>query len=172
MSSWARDGQLRIVEVADVGEDAILVHDAERDDPSLAFALARLSTDDHSPTPIGVFRAVDRPEYGTGISQQLMAAAERKGPGDLARAAALQRHLVRQLTSGTVTSGAEVADQSSERRTRPVRSFGVKNVDFGGMSAPSLAVRSISATLTGRTRTAAWASPAARAAITDANPGS
>jgi 2-oxoglutarate ferredoxin oxidoreductase subunit beta len=78
-----RDGQLRIVEVADVGEDAILVHDAKRDDPSLATALARLSTDDHSPTPIGIFRAVDRPDYGTGISQQLMTAAEHRGPGDL-----------------------------------------------------------------------------------------
>ncbi len=77
------DGQLRIVEVGDVGEDAILVHDARRDDPSLATALARLSTDDHSPTPIGVFRSVERPDYGTGISQQLMAAAERKGPGEL-----------------------------------------------------------------------------------------
>jgi 2-oxoglutarate ferredoxin oxidoreductase subunit beta len=78
------DGQLRIVEVAEVGEANILVHDAQRDDPSLAFALARLSHDDHSPTPVGVFRAVDRPDYGTGVSQQLMAAAERKGPGDLA----------------------------------------------------------------------------------------
>src|SRR3954452_1635230 len=39
------DGQLKIVAVADVGEDAILVHDAPRDDPSLAFALARLSGD-------------------------------------------------------------------------------------------------------------------------------
>ena len=77
------DGQLRIVQVADVGEDAILVHDAKRDDPSLATALARLSTDDHSPTPIGIFRAVDRPDYGTGISQQLITAAEHRGPGDL-----------------------------------------------------------------------------------------
>ena len=41
-----------------------------------------------------MFRSVERPDYGTGISQQLMAAAERKGPGDLQRAAALQRHLV------------------------------------------------------------------------------
>src|SRR4030095_3855569 len=59
------DGQLRLVEVADVGEDAILVHDAKRDDPSLATALARLSTDDHSPTPIGIFRAVERQDYGS-----------------------------------------------------------------------------------------------------------
>ena len=45
------DGQLRIVEVADVGEEAILVHDAHRDDPGLAFALARLSLEEHSPRP-------------------------------------------------------------------------------------------------------------------------
>ena len=78
------DGQLRIVEVADVGEDAILVHDAGRDDPSLATALARLSTDDHSPTPIGIFRAVERQDYGTAIARQLMAASEGKGSPDLA----------------------------------------------------------------------------------------
>ena len=78
------DGQLRLVEVADVGEDAILVHDAERADPSLAFALSRLSTDDHSPTPFGVFRDVQRQEYASAISNQLAQASERKGPGDLA----------------------------------------------------------------------------------------
>ena len=77
------DGQLRIVEVADVGEDAILVHDAHRDDPSLAFALARLAHDDHSPTPFGVFRAVERPEYASSVAAQLVQAAEKKGPGDL-----------------------------------------------------------------------------------------
>jgi 2-oxoglutarate ferredoxin oxidoreductase subunit beta len=77
------DGQLRIVEVADVGEDAILVHDAHRTDPSLAFALARLSTDDRSPTPFGVFRAVERQEYAGAVSAQLATASERKGPGDL-----------------------------------------------------------------------------------------
>jgi 2-oxoglutarate ferredoxin oxidoreductase subunit beta len=77
------DGQLRIVEVADVGEDAILVHDAHRDDPGLAFALARLSHDDHSATPFGVFRSVDRPDYGMAIGRQLAEASTKKGPGDL-----------------------------------------------------------------------------------------
>jgi 2-oxoglutarate/2-oxoacid ferredoxin oxidoreductase subunit beta len=77
------DGQLRLVEVADVGVDSLLVHDAHRDDPSLAFALARLNTDDHSPTPFGVFRDVDRPEYASAIGAQLAQAVERKGPGDL-----------------------------------------------------------------------------------------
>ena len=77
------DGQLRIVEVTDVGESALLVHDAAREDPSLAFALARLSADRHSPTPFGVFRAVERPDYGTQVTNQLLQASQ-KGAGDLA----------------------------------------------------------------------------------------
>jgi 2-oxoglutarate ferredoxin oxidoreductase subunit beta len=77
------DGQLRIVEVADVGVDALLVHDAHRADPSLAFALARLAHDVHSPTPFGVFRDVDRPDYGALVERQLVDASTKKGPGDL-----------------------------------------------------------------------------------------
>ena len=77
------DGQLRIVEVADVGEDALLVHDAHREDPSLAFALARLSADRQSPTPFGVLRSVERSDYGGQVSNQLLQASQ-KGPGDLA----------------------------------------------------------------------------------------
>ena len=46
--------------------------------------MARLSTDDHSPTPFGIFRDVQRPEYASAISNQLAQASERKGPGDLA----------------------------------------------------------------------------------------
>jgi 2-oxoglutarate ferredoxin oxidoreductase subunit beta len=79
-----RDGQLRIVAVAEVGEDAILRHDAHRPDPSLAFALARLSHDVHSPTPIGIFRSIERQEYASAVSNQLVEASAKKGPGDLA----------------------------------------------------------------------------------------
>ena len=71
------------MDVADVGEDALLVHDAHRDDPGLAFALAHLSANVHEPTPFGVFRQVERPEYATESSRQLLRAAEQKGPGDL-----------------------------------------------------------------------------------------
>jgi 2-oxoglutarate/2-oxoacid ferredoxin oxidoreductase subunit beta len=77
------DGQLRLVEVDEVGEDALLVHDAHRPEPSLAFALARLSYDDHSPTPFGVFRQVERPEYATSVAAQVAAASQSRGPGDL-----------------------------------------------------------------------------------------
>jgi len=78
------DGRLEIVEVADVGEDALLVHDETRDDPSLAFALSRLSRGPYEPTPIGVFRAVERSEYGAEMSRQIAEAQSKKGPGDLA----------------------------------------------------------------------------------------
>ena len=77
------DGQLRIVKVADVGVDALLVHDAHRHDPGLAFSLARLSHDNHSPTPFGIFRDVDRGDYGHLVGAQLAEASEKKGPGDL-----------------------------------------------------------------------------------------
>ena len=77
------DGQLRIVDVAEVGEAALLVHDEHHADPGLAFALSRLSHSPTTPTPIGVFRDVDRAEFATETSRQLMLASE-KGPGDLA----------------------------------------------------------------------------------------
>ena len=54
--------------------------------------------------------------------------------------------------------------------TKPVRSFGVKNVLFGGIRTPSRAVRSISATVTGRIRTAAAASPPSTALTTSSSP--
>ncbi|MEZ5208469.1 MAG: 2-oxoacid:ferredoxin oxidoreductase subunit beta [Acidimicrobiales bacterium] len=75
------DGKLRIVEVAEVGEDAILVHDET--DPGLAFQLSRLASGPHTPTPIGVFRAVERPEYAEQASAQIAAAQAKAGPGDL-----------------------------------------------------------------------------------------
>jgi 2-oxoglutarate ferredoxin oxidoreductase subunit beta len=78
------DGQLRIVETAEVAPEALLVHDAHRDDPALAFALARITHEEHSATPFGVFRDVKRADYGHLVASQLMQASERKGPGDLA----------------------------------------------------------------------------------------
>jgi 2-oxoglutarate ferredoxin oxidoreductase subunit beta len=79
------DGGLELVEVADAGEDALLVHNAHREDPSLAFALAHLSERPTGPTPSGVFRAVDRPVYGDAMEAQLEAARAKLGPGDLAK---------------------------------------------------------------------------------------
>jgi 2-oxoglutarate/2-oxoacid ferredoxin oxidoreductase subunit beta len=78
------DGRVELVDVADVGEDALLVHDEAREDPGVAFALSRLGDSAHTPTPIGVFRAVDRTELGTAMSAQIVSAQESKGRGDLA----------------------------------------------------------------------------------------
>ena len=78
------DGSLRLVEVADVGEENLLVHDEHRAEPALAFALSRLARGPHEPTPIGVFRDVDRPEYGEAMGRQIVEARQRRGSGDLA----------------------------------------------------------------------------------------
>jgi 2-oxoglutarate/2-oxoacid ferredoxin oxidoreductase subunit beta len=76
-------GEAKVVDVADVGEDALLVHDETRPDPTLAFALSRLADQPTTPTPVGVFRKVARPVYEELVSQQLASAQERSGPGDL-----------------------------------------------------------------------------------------
>jgi 2-oxoglutarate ferredoxin oxidoreductase subunit beta len=60
----AADGGLEIVEVEEVGEEALIVHDPAKRDPGLAFSLARLAEDPTGPTPIGVFRDVQRTVYG------------------------------------------------------------------------------------------------------------
>jgi 2-oxoglutarate/2-oxoacid ferredoxin oxidoreductase subunit beta len=77
------NGRLEISATADVAPDSIVVHDAHREDPTLAFALAHLSTGPTEPTAIGVFRSVSRPVYGEAMDAQIQAATERLGPGDL-----------------------------------------------------------------------------------------
>jgi 2-oxoglutarate ferredoxin oxidoreductase subunit beta len=76
-------GEAHVVDVAAVGEANIVVHDETRPNPSLAFALSRVSGGPFMPTPMGVFRAVPRPEYGAEVSRQLAHVQEVKGPGDL-----------------------------------------------------------------------------------------
>ena len=74
----------RVVKVADVGIDAIKVHDPADPNPGIAFALSRISHGPYGPTPVGIFRQVERASYGDGVRQQLVDAQARKGPGDLA----------------------------------------------------------------------------------------
>jgi 2-oxoglutarate ferredoxin oxidoreductase subunit beta len=81
------DGVLRIASVAEVGADALVVHDAHRDDPSLAFELSRLSSSPDGPTPIGIFRDVARPVSGQELTHQL--AVARAGADDAALDAVL-----------------------------------------------------------------------------------
>jgi 2-oxoglutarate ferredoxin oxidoreductase subunit beta len=62
----AADGGLEIIDLTDGQEADLIVHDPARRDPSLAFSLARLAEDPTGPTPIGIFRSVERPVYGRG----------------------------------------------------------------------------------------------------------
>jgi 2-oxoglutarate ferredoxin oxidoreductase subunit beta len=78
------NGQAKTVNVADVPFDALLVHDEQKEDPSTAFMLSRLSRGPFEPTPVGVFRAVDRGEYAEAATAQLASAQETQGSGDLA----------------------------------------------------------------------------------------
>jgi 2-oxoglutarate/2-oxoacid ferredoxin oxidoreductase subunit beta len=77
------DGRLELVDVADVGEDALLVHDATRQEPSLAFELAHLSARPTGPTPVGVFRDVERPVYGAELAASLDEARTEVGVEEL-----------------------------------------------------------------------------------------
>jgi 2-oxoglutarate ferredoxin oxidoreductase subunit beta len=77
------EGQAHIVDIAEAGMNAIHVHDAEAESPAAAFALSRLSHGPFGPTPVGVFRSVDRPVYEAGLQQQIIDAQESRGPGDL-----------------------------------------------------------------------------------------
>ncbi|GLW99552.1 2-oxoacid:ferredoxin oxidoreductase subunit beta [Microtetraspora sp. NBRC 16547] len=77
-------GGVEVVRRAEVAESEILVHDAHRPDPSVAFALSRLDDPAFEHVPIGIFRSVDRPAYDTLMSEQLEQAAADKGKGQLA----------------------------------------------------------------------------------------
>jgi 2-oxoglutarate ferredoxin oxidoreductase subunit beta len=78
------EGRAFIVDVEQYGMDIVYTHDATLEDPSTAFALSRLAHGPHGPTPLGIFRNVERPAYDDGMEQQIAAAMEAKGPGDLA----------------------------------------------------------------------------------------
>ncbi|MEU3529460.1 thiamine pyrophosphate-dependent enzyme, partial [Streptomyces sp. NPDC038707] len=78
-------GDLEVVDVTEGNRAEVLVHDAHTASPTFAFALSRLADPDtlHH-TPIGVFRDIRRPVYDVQMSDQLDAAIERDGKGDLA----------------------------------------------------------------------------------------
>jgi 2-oxoglutarate ferredoxin oxidoreductase subunit beta len=78
------EGRAFIVDVERYGEEIVHTHDATLPDPSTAFALSRLAHGPHGPTPIGIFRNVDRPVYEADMERQIADATATKGPGDLA----------------------------------------------------------------------------------------
>jgi len=69
-------GGVKVAEVADVGEDALIVHDAHNPDPTTAFAISRLTDSGYlNQSPIGIFRQVERPTYDDQARGQIESAA-------------------------------------------------------------------------------------------------
>ncbi len=71
-------------EIVDADADGLLVHDPGHVEPSVAFALARLTYATVGAVPLGVFRDVRRPVYDEEVAAQISAAKEQRGDGDLA----------------------------------------------------------------------------------------
>ncbi|WTR05308.1 2-oxoacid:ferredoxin oxidoreductase subunit beta [Streptomyces sp. NBC_00145] len=70
-------GQVSAVEVADIDEADLLVHDAHTDDPTTAFALSRLTDADYvHRAPIGIFRSIEKPTYDDLARGQVAQAAQ------------------------------------------------------------------------------------------------
>jgi 2-oxoglutarate ferredoxin oxidoreductase subunit beta len=73
------NGTIQVVQVTPENEADILVHDANADDPGVAFALSRLPDLELDKTPIGVFRDVERPTYDAQMAAQLRQGAVKAG---------------------------------------------------------------------------------------------
>jgi 2-oxoglutarate/2-oxoacid ferredoxin oxidoreductase subunit beta len=77
------DGSVYVAPVAEAGEGALLVHDEHAPEPSLAFALSRLTLGTAGAAPIGVLRDVERPTYDAAMAAQLEEARAKRGGDDL-----------------------------------------------------------------------------------------
>jgi 2-oxoglutarate ferredoxin oxidoreductase subunit beta len=77
-----RTATLQVVTVGEAGvtEADVLVHDAHREDPTLAFMLANLDNTPGFPTPVGVFRDVRRPTADE-LTWKLIEDAKKSGKG-------------------------------------------------------------------------------------------
>ena len=73
--------QARVVPAEDA-TDAVTIHDATREDPSFAFALAQLDRP-HFPVTMGILRQVERPVYEELVQHQVDSVVQKKGKGDL-----------------------------------------------------------------------------------------
>jgi 2-oxoglutarate ferredoxin oxidoreductase subunit beta len=83
----AQSAELEVVTVGEGGvtEKDVLVHDAKRDDPTIAFMLANLALKPGFPTPIGVFRDVKRPTAEDLTWEMIEAAKVKKGNVDVSK---------------------------------------------------------------------------------------
>jgi 2-oxoglutarate ferredoxin oxidoreductase subunit beta len=72
---------LEVVASSEVAESEIVVHDARCERSEYAYALSRLTSQDLTHVPIGVFRDVTRPTYDDGVRAQTAVAVERAPVG-------------------------------------------------------------------------------------------
>jgi 2-oxoglutarate ferredoxin oxidoreductase subunit beta len=70
----------QVVNVAEVGEENLLVHDEAAAEPTLAYFLSRMGPPDF-PTPVGIFRCIDKPVYDQALMAQVEAARAGDPPG-------------------------------------------------------------------------------------------
>jgi 2-oxoglutarate ferredoxin oxidoreductase subunit beta len=76
--------ELQVVELGEgVSEDDLLVHDEQHPNPVYAMLLAHMDRTPGMPSPIGVLRAISAPRYEDLMSEQLVAARQKLGEGDL-----------------------------------------------------------------------------------------
>lgn len=74
---------LKLVELGSVAESDLVVHDAHNQDPSYAFALSRLTNSKLDHVPVGIFRDVERAEYGSLVNGQISDIIAAQGAGNL-----------------------------------------------------------------------------------------
>ena len=74
---------IKVVQLGDgISEADLLVHDEHCDSPVLAFQLSRMHYPDY-PTPLGVFRDVEKPVYEEMMFEQIRSMTEKLGRGTL-----------------------------------------------------------------------------------------
>ncbi len=76
------DGSMSIMATDEAG-DRVVVHDANREHSTTAYALSRLAHNPTGPTPIGIFRDVDRPVYDDMLREQVQESIRTRGEGRL-----------------------------------------------------------------------------------------
>ena len=155
-------GEAEIVDVADVGEDRLLVHDEHRDDPSAGVRAVppgrhrrRADADRRVPGR----RSARLRGRGAAAARSAPRSAGPRRPRGAAR---VRRHLGGRRLGRGYARLVEAAEHD------PVRGFGEKNVVFSGMRTPAKAAARICATVTGRNKTAVSASPFSTNAATAA----
>jgi len=74
--------QPEVVNLSEVDEQELIVHNESEDNPHYAYMLSRME-DPNMPLPFGVLRSVSRPTYDELLLDQVEQAVEQKGRGDL-----------------------------------------------------------------------------------------